>query len=95
MKIISVITFLTLMSSLAFAGNKIEFHSLIEKGMEQKKSLSRNVDALLEGAEHNEEEVEVLDFVANEIDLEAKSKIAEKTRKQKQKQIKILLLVSL
>lgn len=74
----AILTFLltTLFASSVLAGTKIQFHSLIEQGHKQRESLSRNVEALMEGAEHNEEEKEVLDFVANEIDLEAKSKLA-------------------
>lgn len=80
MKHVSLILSVLFLSATVNAASKIQFNQLIESGMAEKNSLSRDVEALSEGSVHNEEEQEVLNFVANEINLENESKLAEQNK---------------
>lgn len=69
-------------SNLSHASGKINFNSLINDGIQKQKSIDSNMKVLIEGVSHNKSEKEVLNFIANEVELEKASKLAEKNAKQ-------------
>ncbi len=85
MKAFVILTLAFTFTGIASARTDIDFNSMINSGFKKQKSLVINTKALAEGVEHNTEEGEILNFVANEVKLNKASKVVYKNKRARLK----------